>query len=111
MLDPTDVAGDAVDVAGNVLREVAEETGLTPGDYEQEPGWYTVFAGARIAQIKVLQARETAAALRGRILSYLASTSEPELADIRIVAAPSDLDPKMPPHVTAFLDHAWSRVQ
>jgi 8-oxo-dGTP pyrophosphatase MutT (NUDIX family) len=111
MLDPTDIAGDTVDIAGNVLREVSEETGLTPADYEQEAGWYTVFVGARIAQIKVLQARETAAALRGRILDYLTRTGEPELADIRIVAGPSDLDPRMPPHVTAFLDHAWSRVQ
>jgi 8-oxo-dGTP pyrophosphatase MutT (NUDIX family) len=106
--DPTDVVGQAVDLAGNVLREVEEETGLKPGDYEPEPGWYSVFNGPRIAQIKVLHTRETAAALRARILDHLARTDEPELCDIRIAAAPSDLDPKMPPFVTAFLDHVWS---
>jgi 8-oxo-dGTP pyrophosphatase MutT (NUDIX family) len=105
MLDPGDVADGAVDLAGNVAREVTEETGLVPGDYEAEAGWHTVFAGPRIAQIQVLRARESAAALRGRILAHLARTREPELADIRIVAGLSDLDPMMPPHVTAFLKH------
>ena len=106
--DPTDIAGHAVDLAGNVLREVAEETGLGPGDYEPEPGWYSVFSGPRIAQMKLLHARETAAVLRARILDHLAQTSEPELSDIRIAAAPADLDPKMPPYVRAFLEHVWS---
>jgi 8-oxo-dGTP pyrophosphatase MutT (NUDIX family) len=95
MLDPADIVDGTVDIAGNVLREVAEETGLVPGDYEAQPGWHTVFAGPRIAQIKVLRAPETAAALRARILAHLARTREPELADVRIVAGPSDLDPMM----------------
>jgi 8-oxo-dGTP pyrophosphatase MutT (NUDIX family) len=108
LLDPSDVVGNAVDLAGNVLREVAEETGLGPDDYEAELGWYSVFAGPRIAQIKILRARETAPALRARILAHLARESEPELADIRIVATRSDLEPMVPLHVAAFLNHVWS---
>ena len=54
--------------------------------------------------IKVLHARETATALRARILAHLAREREPELADIRIVRGPADFDPMMPPFVTAFLD-------
>jgi 8-oxo-dGTP pyrophosphatase MutT (NUDIX family) len=106
--DPTDIVGQTVDLAGNVLREVEEETGLRPGDYDPEPGWYSVFNGPRIAQMKVLHARETAAALRVRILDHLARVGDPELSDIRVAASSADLDPKMPPYVTAFLDHVWS---
>jgi 8-oxo-dGTP pyrophosphatase MutT (NUDIX family) len=106
--DPTDIVGRTVDLAGNVLREVEEETGLRPGDFDPEPGWYSVFDGPRIAQMRVLRSRETAAALRVRILDHLARIPEPELSDIRIAGSHADLEPTMPPYVTAFLDHVWS---
>ena len=41
-----------------------------------------------------------------RILDFLAAQTTPELADIRIVRGRTDLDPMMPPFVTAFLSHA-----
>jgi 8-oxo-dGTP pyrophosphatase MutT (NUDIX family) len=106
--DLTDIDGTRVDLARNLEREVAEETGLVQADFEAEPGWTTVLAGPRIAQIKRLRARETAADLRARILANLAREPQPELADIRIVRGPADFDPEMPPFVTAFLRHVWS---
>jgi 8-oxo-dGTP pyrophosphatase MutT (NUDIX family) len=106
--DLNDVDGSRVDLVRNVMREVGEETGLTPDDFEAEPGWITVLAGSRIAQVKTLQARVTAAVLRARILAHLAREAQPELADVRIVRGPADFDPMMPPFVTAFLAHAWS---
>jgi 8-oxo-dGTP pyrophosphatase MutT (NUDIX family) len=108
VVDPTDVVGQTIDLAGNVMREVAEETGLAAGDFEAEEGWHSISAPQRIAMVKVLQARETAAVLRSRILAHLAQETQPELADIRIVRGPADLDPMMPPYVTAFLTDAWS---
>jgi hypothetical protein len=89
---------------------VAEETGLAPEDFEAQPGWITVLAGARIAQIKLLQARETAAALAARIRAHLDREHEPELADVRVVRGPADFDPMMPEFVTAFLTHTWSKT-
>jgi hypothetical protein len=108
--DLNDVDGSRVDLVRNVMREVGEETGLTPDDFEAEPGWITVLAGSRIAQVKTLKARATAAVLRARILAHLAREAQPELADVRIVRGPADFDPMMPPFVTAFLAHAWSRA-
>jgi hypothetical protein len=107
--DLNDVDGGRVDLAHNVMREVGEETGLAARDFDAGQGWITVLAGPRIAQVKMLRARETAAALRARILAHLASEAEPELADIRIVRGPADFDPMMPPFVTAFLTHVWAR--
>ena len=97
-----------VDLGRNVLREIGEETGLTREDFEADSGWITVLAGPRIAQMKMLRARAPAEALRERILAHLRSEAQPELADIRIVRGPPDLDPKMPPFVAAFLSHIWN---
>jgi hypothetical protein len=74
---------------------------------DARPGWYAVFAGPRIALMKVLQAHETAAALRARILRHLAAEAAPELADIRIVRARSGFDASIPSHTTAVLEYLW----
>jgi len=105
--DPDDIIGASVDLAGSVLREVAEETGLTAEDFVPEPGWTAVLAGPRLALIKTLQAPARAAELRQQVIRHLAREAKPELADIRIVAGPGDLDPNMPPFVTAFLRRQW----
>jgi len=105
--DPEDIVGDAVDLGGNVLRELREETGLTAADVTEEPGWHAVFAGPRIAMLKVLDVPLPAVALRERILGFLSRETKPELADMRIVRGPADLDPMMPAFMPAFLLHAW----
>jgi 8-oxo-dGTP pyrophosphatase MutT (NUDIX family) len=107
--DRSDIVGTAVDLEGSVRREVREETGLTAADLIEEPGWHTVLAGQRFAHLKVLQAREDAEALRGRILHTLSQQSEPELSDIRIVRGPADFDPMMQDFIIAFLTDAWRR--
>jgi 8-oxo-dGTP pyrophosphatase MutT (NUDIX family) len=106
-LDPSDLVGTKVDVAGSVRRELAEETGLDAGETVESPFWYAVFAGPRIALMKVLQARESAESLRARALHHIATEAEPELADVRIVRALSDLDATIPSHTTAFFNHIW----
>lgn len=105
--DPSDIVDGRLDLGGNVLREITEETGLGTGDFAITPGWHAVLAGASIAMMRVLSAHQPAAVLRERILAHLAREQQPELADIRIVRAASDLDPMMPDFVTAFLAHIW----
>jgi len=107
MPDPNDIVADKVDLHGSVLRELSEETGLSTREVEPEDSWRAVFAGVHIAMVKVLNAPVPAAALRDQILRFLASETQPELADIHIVNGPGDLDPRMPTFVTAFLDHMW----
>jgi 8-oxo-dGTP pyrophosphatase MutT (NUDIX family) len=105
--DPNDIVDGAVDLAGSVIREVAEETGLGAGDFAEQSGWYCVVDGARIALMKVLQGHEPAEVLRRRILDHLTRDKMPELADVRIVRSRRDIDPMMPRFVTEFLDHVW----
>jgi 8-oxo-dGTP pyrophosphatase MutT (NUDIX family) len=106
--DLNDVAVDRVDFEGSFARELKEETGLDAAEFTAEPGWYTVLGGVLAAHMKLLRARDSAAALRARILDHLAREDVPELADIRIVRGEGDLDPAMPPFVTAYLRHIWS---
>jgi 8-oxo-dGTP pyrophosphatase MutT (NUDIX family) len=106
--DPGDIVGGMVDLAGSIRREVAEETGLGPDAYQAEDGWSCVIVEGHIAQVKVLHTTETATALRQRILGHLAREVQPELADMRIVRGPADLDPMMPAFVQAFLTYVWS---
>lgn len=105
--DPDDVVGDTVDLSGSVLRELAEETGLTAADVVPEPGWHGVFSGASIAMLKVFDAPQPAAALRQDVLAFLRREAHPELADVHIARGPADLTPAMPAFVSAFLQHVW----
>jgi 8-oxo-dGTP pyrophosphatase MutT (NUDIX family) len=105
--DPSNIVGEMVDLADSIRREMAEETGLDADAYEAEQVWYSVLAGPNIAHFKVLHASDTALALYARIRAHLASEVQPELADVRIVRGPADLDPMMPVTVRRFLTYVW----
>jgi hypothetical protein len=106
--DPSDRKGRTVDLDASVWREVGEEIGLTPDELVADPGWTLAFDRQMIANIKVLRAKENATMLRERILDFLRRAREPELADVRIVRGPDDLDQAMLPFVQAFLNSAWA---
>ena len=106
--DPNDVRGETVDLLGNVMRELAEETGLTAADVAVAPGWHAVVDAARVAVMKPIDVPYPASEARTRMLRHLASEPQPELSDVRIVRSAADLDPGMPRFVTAYLAHMWS---
>ena len=101
--DPNDIDGDTVDLERGVIRELIEETGLGAADVVAEPGWSATPLGQRLALMKIVQAGDTATALRERIRVFLASQKQPELVDIHVVRGLADLRPTMPPYVAAFL--------
>jgi len=105
--DPKDVVGDRVDLDGSVLRELTEETGLTAADVSLDPGWHAVLAGPRLAMLKPVRSPLSAEALRARILAHTAAEAHPELADVRIVRGPADLDHMMPEFIQDYLLEMW----
>jgi 8-oxo-dGTP pyrophosphatase MutT (NUDIX family) len=109
--DPDDIAGDRVDLAGNLMRELAEETGLDARDVVAEQGWFMIPAGPRIAQIKLLHVDGSAERVRARIRAHIDAQAQPELSDMRIARGPDDFDPEMPPFVRCFLDHAFTGLK
>ena len=101
--DPNDIDGNSVNLERGVIRELIEETGLEQADIAAEAGWFATPLGQRLALMKVVQARESAAMLRERIRAFLASQEQPELSDIHIARGADDLRPTMPPYVARFL--------
>jgi len=101
--DRSDLAGDMVDIAGSVTREVAEETGLTPSDYRVLENWDCVLAGPLIAMMRTLQVDSSAEALRRRVEANLAAQVEPELVAAHVVRTQEDVTPAMPDYMGAFL--------
>jgi 8-oxo-dGTP pyrophosphatase MutT (NUDIX family) len=106
--DLSDVKDGALDIAGSILREVEEETGLDPSTYRADPGWYCVVAGPLIAVIQLLDVDMPGETLRVRIAQTLAGQRSPELRAIHLVRGPEDFTPAMPVYVTAFIDHVAS---
>ena len=106
--DPDDIVGDRVDIAGSVTRELEEETGLTPADYEAAAHWDCVATGAAIALIRILNVAMPADVLRARIEANLARQKQPELSAIHLVRARTDISAAMPRFVAAFIERQFA---
>jgi 8-oxo-dGTP pyrophosphatase MutT (NUDIX family) len=106
--DLDDVRDGALDIPGSVVREIEEETGLTPADYRAEPDWHCVVSGPTIAMLQVLNLDMSGEEARARIEANLAREDEPELSAIHLVRGISDLTPTMPRFVTAFIEHHFA---
>jgi 8-oxo-dGTP pyrophosphatase MutT (NUDIX family) len=107
--DLDDIKGDTVDIAGSVLREVGEETGLGPADYQLSPHWDCVVTDHSIAMMRLLHSDMTGEAMRARIEANLARQEEPELTAIHLVRGGGDFTDTMPRFVTAFVEQQLSR--
>lgn len=101
--DLNDLRGDVVDIGASVLREVGEETGLTPASYRVDPRWHCVVSGVSIAMMRILDADLSGEEMRAVIKANLAAQDDPELSDIHLVRSTSDFTPTMPVFVTAFM--------
>lgn len=108
--DPSDLRGNLVDIPGSVIREVAEETGLTAADYRLADGWRCIAAGSAIAMIRILDAAATAASLRATIEANSVAQTLPEFSAFHLVHSPADFTPTMPVFVTAFLADQFRRL-
>jgi 8-oxo-dGTP pyrophosphatase MutT (NUDIX family) len=102
--DLDDIRDGTVDIPGSVARELEEETGLVPGEYEIEPDWHCVYTGPAVAMIRLLRIDLPGDVLRRRIEGNLALQRQPELSAIHLVRGAADLNSAMPRFVTAFIE-------
>ncbi len=103
--DMEDVAGAQVDLAGSVLRELEEETGIAPHEITAEDGWTIIFESGRIACMKIVRSPLKTQALASRMRAFLAAEKDAELAGVHVVRSRADILPgAMPPFIVAFLE-------
>jgi 8-oxo-dGTP pyrophosphatase MutT (NUDIX family) len=102
--DLDDLRDNMVDIAGSVVREVEEETGLKPADYRADGPWHCVVSDGVISIIRILEADLPGEALRAKIENNLARQQSPEFSAIHLVRGPADFTPAMPRFVTAFIE-------
>jgi hypothetical protein len=102
--DLDDIKGETVDIAGSVMRELEEETGLVPSDCRSDADWHCIYTGTALAMMQILRVDMPGDALRARIEANLARQKNPELAGIHLVRSRADLNAAMPRFVTAFIE-------
>jgi 8-oxo-dGTP pyrophosphatase MutT (NUDIX family) len=109
--DRDDITPDGkVDLLGNALRELTEETGLAESEVEVGDGWTTVLQGQRMAFLRPATIAMDAEAARALILGRLSRQAHPELADIHIVRSTADIDAAaMPDFLCAYLEDALGK--
>ncbi len=101
--DPSDLVGNRVDIEGSIVREVEEETGLTPSDYAARPGFHCVIAKPAVAIVQVLELKASAFAVKQAILQTIASQELPEFSAVHLIRNATDVTPAMPRYVAAFI--------
>jgi len=103
--DCSDVRDGELDLAGSVIRELGEETGLAPGvDFHVTLTWHSVQSGQLIAFMQQLDGLAPAADLRSRIRRAIAAQAEPELVDIHLVRDRRDMSAAMPDFISAYIE-------
>lgn len=108
-IDENDVKGDRIDIDNNIMREMEEELGLTPGGFPFLPGYRICITDVAVAIGRVLDLPWPAEEARKRVLDRARTHGDGEIADLIIVRHPMDLDgldvvPYARPFVTALLE-------
>lgn len=88
-IDARDVTHDGrIDIVGSVIRELGEETGLSPSDLRQDTGFIVTVCGPQISVGVSFQSSLDAIQLRNRVMAYVAAETDPELEDVVVLKSP-----------------------
>ncbi|MDB5651477.1 MAG: hypothetical protein JWL62_2997 [Hyphomicrobiales bacterium] len=106
--DPNDVSDGQLDLAGSVLRELEEETGLPPTAVTVVPGWTLVMGGPRIACMREVLLDGGADEAAFAINEAIAAQADPELSAVHVVRSLKEARRyDMPEFMLAYLGHAF----
>lgn len=96
-LDPDDVVDGYCDIAGNMAREVREETGLDLGQAVTDGRYFASYRGRRLTILRLYRYPLTSDVLLDRIAEHMAIDEEKEIAGaVAIRSADPDAHPYNP---------------
>jgi 8-oxo-dGTP pyrophosphatase MutT (NUDIX family) len=105
-LHTDDIDAGRIDLDGNILREIKEETGieLSLADLEER---LLIRDRAKLAYVRVVRLPKPASKIVKQIENYLAAATDPELSEILVVKGRADIiEPAMPAFAVAYIKHA-----
>jgi 8-oxo-dGTP pyrophosphatase MutT (NUDIX family) len=108
--DPSDLRPDGtVDLATSVVRELEEETLLTPDAYRIADNWVVVYKWPAAAFLRPIGFAEPADEVANRIRANIARQDDPELSDVKVIRSMHDVDPlAVPLFLQAFFEDAFA---
>jgi 8-oxo-dGTP pyrophosphatase MutT (NUDIX family) len=102
--EPGDFRDGQVDLHYNIVREVAEETGIDLDRAERAPIYQAYSAPNGTAIFRRYDLPETADEISCRIRAFVAGESEPEIVGPVIIRDPHDLPDGLLPHMHAIVN-------
>ena len=102
--EPEDFRDGQVDLHGNMVREVREETGIDLSEAKAAPDYLAFSAPSGTALFRRYDLAEDADTLAARISTFIASEAEPELAEPVIIRSAANLPEELTPHMRAIVD-------
>jgi 8-oxo-dGTP pyrophosphatase MutT (NUDIX family) len=98
-----------VDLAGSVLRELEEETGLGVDAVTTTDDWTAIIDGGRTALMREMRSPMTAEEIEARVGEFLIKQENPELAGLHVARSVADIDAaRMPPFTQVYLKAAFA---
>lgn len=85
------IEGARVDLAGSVLRELAEETSMQPDEYAVGDGWHVVCEGSLMAVMRPVQLAVPAPDAAARMIAAIARQEDAELSGAVVVSCEADM--------------------
>lgn len=108
--DLSDVVDGRVDLAGSVIREMCEETGLTEADVRIGSGWTCLLYDKRAAFMRPVTIDLPAEEARALMLERMRSLKEEELSDIVIIRPGFDIpEPRLPAYMATYMRREFER--
>lgn len=102
--DPEDVKQEKVDLTGSLLRELAEETGLSVAAARLDAEWRVVFESQRVACLKIIDWPASALEIMEAVTEHIAQDPKPELARAQMIRRLAEMDEsRMPAFARLFL--------
>lgn len=107
--EPGDIRNGYIDVAGNMAREVAEETGLDIAGLAGEPACHAYGAPTGTVIFRRYALRGTGAEIARVVSGNVARQTDPEIEGPVVLTRENRHEFDYPPHMPALLDWHFSR--
>ncbi|ASY69397.1 DNA mismatch repair protein MutT [Sinorhizobium fredii USDA 205] len=108
-LEPEDIVDGRCDVAGNIAREVREETGISLSEAVAESGWHAIHMDSTVTVFRVFRLSATADEMLARVAAHVAADPHPEIDEAVAIRGPEPTAHNYPEFIPPILKWLFAR--